>query len=134
MIHKQGCPTQGEHSDAAKRIVDWYSLHRIADPIGNLGRWFGCALADGSSDGVLYDTRQACIIHQKHNESYYGYIQIIPTTMTLCDAELWLSGNRKMYDAGIRLHDRDHRAGGLEVISRATFEDQIRQMTWLNRR
>lgn len=123
----------GEHSDAAKRLRDEYALHRLTDPIGNTGRWFAVALQDGSSDHVLYDTRRDAVTHQHHNEMYYAYIQIVPATMTLCDAESFLAAVRKIYDSGTRLTDRDHRAGGREVIARATQEDQYSLIRSINR-
>lgn len=116
-----------KHSDAAKRIYDTYSLHRLADPIGNLGRVFAVSIADGTTDNVLYDTRQDAIRHQHHNEWYYDYVRISPTQMSLCDAELFLSGIRKTYEARKSLMDRDHPKGGLEIIHRLTVEDQLAQ-------
>lgn len=117
-----------EHTDAAKRISDTYSLHRLADPIFSIGRWFGVCLADGTSDNCLYDTRLAAVIHSRHNESYFGYIQIVPSHMSVCDAETWLNIQRRMFDKGIRMNDREHRAGGLSMIPRASHEDQMAQV------
>jgi hypothetical protein len=131
MNHEIRCPLNGttaEHSDAAKRLSDTYTLHRLADPIGSIGRWFGAALADGDSDRTLYDSKRDCVTHQHHDEMYYAYVQIIPSNMSQCQAESFLGTHRKMYDAGIRLTDRDHRAGGLSVIPRLTDEDQMAQM------
>lgn len=128
MIHETWCHTNGPHSDPAKRISDHYAVHRLADPIGSIGHWFGVALADGTSDGTLYDSRRDCVIHQKHNESYYAYIQIIPGYMNECQAESFLSAQRKLFEADIRLTDRDHHAGGISLIPRVTFEDQMAQM------
>jgi len=124
MNHAQYCRTL-EHTDPAKRIHDTYSLHRLADPIGNIGRWFAVAIADGTSDRVLYDSRRDAIRHQHHNEHYYAYIQIVPSDMTLCDCEFFLSGVKKMYDARKALMDRDHHSGGLEPITRLAVEDQM---------
>lgn len=122
--HEQHCSWSGEHSDAAKRIRDEYALHRLADPIGNLGRWFAVALNDGTSDHVLYDTRRDAVTHQHHHEMWYAYIQLVPSTMTWCQAEAFLKGVRSMYNAGFRLTDPDHRSGGRSVITRTTTEDQ----------
>jgi hypothetical protein len=127
MIHTTQCKIP-EHSDAAQRISDTYALHRLADPIGTLGKWFGVALVDGTSDGVLYDTRRDCVIHQKHNESYYAYICIVPSYLCVCDAEIFLNIQRQFFDKGIRMNDREHRAGGLAMIPRVTHEDQMRQV------
>lgn len=131
MLHEFKCPyngTEREHSDAAKRISDTYRLHRLADPIGSIGHWFACALSDGDSDRTLYDTRRDAVIHQRHNEEYYFFIQVIPGDMNHCQAESALAGVRKLHDAGIRLTDRDHRAGGRVMIPRVTIEDQNAQL------
>lgn len=127
MIHATYCRML-KHSDAAKRIRDTYIMHRLADPIGNIGRWFACAIQDGTTDNVLYDSRADAIRHQHHNEMYYAYVQIVPSQMSLCDAELFLSGVRKTYEARKNLIDRGAPNGGLEIIPRLAAEDQIAQI------
>lgn len=133
MEHTHYCRTLN-HTDAAKRIYDAYSLHRLADPIGNLGQWFAVAIADGSTDGVLYDSRIDAITHQHHNETYYVYVQIVPSQMSICDAELFLTGVRKTYDARKAMIDRDRPSGGKVIIPRLTVEDQRAQIAgkWQN--
>lgn len=119
------CPQKGPHSDAAKRVHDNYHLHRTADYFASLGKWIAVALQDGSSDGVLYDSKQDAITHQHHNEQWYAYIQITPANMTVCSAEIFLGVTRRLYDKGFRMVDPDHRGGGRELIKRASFEDQV---------
>lgn len=131
-LHNINCQRSGfsgEHSDAAKKVSDQYRLHRLADPIGNLGGWIAVALNDGASDGVLYASRKDCVTHQRHNEMWYAYIQIIPSDMAPCDAEIFLAVHRRMYDKGIRLTDPDHRAGGRSMIPRVSAEDQRSQLS-----
>lgn len=65
--HEPGChyarESDGGHSDASKRISDAHNLHLLAGESyrafggrnPNIGRVFACRLADGRSDGVLYD-------------------------------------------------------------------------------
>jgi hypothetical protein len=131
MIHETGCPLNGtdaEHTDAAKRCSDEYRLHRLADPIGSIGHFIAIALADGSSDHVLYESRGDAVTHQHHNEEFYAYVHIGPHDMNACQAESFLMTNRAMYKAGIRLTDRDHPAGGRVMIPRLTTEDMQAQM------
>lgn len=124
--HDRSCPMAGKpHTDAAKRIYDNYHLHRTVDLYGSQGKWIACALNDGSSDGVLYDSRSDAVTHQHHNEQYYLYIQITPANMSLCDAEIYLGVNRRLEKAGFKMADPDHRGGGTEVIKRASVEDQL---------
>lgn len=126
MEHAVWCRTL-KHSDAAKRIADTFMLHRLADPIGNIGHWFACAIADGTTDNVLYGSKRDAITHQHHNEHYYAYVQIVPAQMGYCEAEMFLSGVRKTYDARKALIDRNHPKGGMEPITRLTVEDQMAQ-------
>ena len=125
--HTAWCRTL-HHSDEAKRITDTFMLHRLADPIGNIGKWFACAIADGTTDNVLYDSKSDAITHQHHNEYYFCYVQIVPAQMGICEAEMFLSGVRKTYQARKSLMDRNHPKGGLEPITRLTVEDQMAQI------
>lgn len=113
-----------DHSDAAKRVSDNYNLHRVANPYDSIGKWIAVALSDGHSDGTLYDSKRDCVSHQHHDEMWYAYIRINPTSMTPCDAEIFLKMHRMMYEKGIRLADPDDVSGGKEVIKRSTREDQ----------
>lgn len=113
------------YGDAARRVADTYALHRLADPIGNIGQWFAVRLSDGTSDNTLYPSKKDCILHQHGEEQLYAYVQIVPATMTPEDAQIFLNTHRKLYDAGIRLVDPDHSAGGLDLITRVNREDQL---------
>lgn len=120
------------HEDAAKRIADEYNLHRIGDEYGSIGKWIACALHDGRSDGVLYDSKPDAIRHQHHNEQWYTFIKINPHSMNACEAAVMLKTARNLYDAGLRLADPDDRHGGKEVIKRLTVEDQKAQAVGRN--
>jgi hypothetical protein len=118
------CPRHGEHSDAAKRVHDTYTLHRMAADNDGLGKWFAAALADGRSDNVLYDNRGEAVRHQKHNEDRYVFIPIRPGQFTICDAQTLLKCHRLLAETQKAMLDRDHYAGGRQVIPRLTLEDQ----------
>jgi hypothetical protein len=125
-MHQVHCPFENRtpegHSDAAKRVSDIYSLHRVADPYGNIGSWFAAALADGTSDMVLYDSKQSAISHQHHNENYYTFIQVVPAMMTPCETEVMLKIARMLYDKGNRQTDGNSKR---ELIRRLGWEDQV---------
>jgi hypothetical protein len=128
--HDIGCPPKlrdpfGGHSDAAKRVSDQWKLHRVALGNNAIGKWFAARLADGTSDGVLYDTKQDAIRHQHHNEVYFAFICIAPTDISVCDADVYLRTLREMYDAGIRMTDPADAAGGRAPILRQSREDQV---------
>lgn len=118
-------------SDAAKRISDTYNLHRIGQPIDSIGKWFAAKLNDGTSDDVLYDSKLDAVTHQRHNELYYAYFQIIPRNMEPREAEGLLRVYRQASKLNIRLADRDHPGGGMDIIKRSTQEDQYNQIAAL---
>jgi hypothetical protein len=120
--HDHMCQWVGPHSDIAKRVADTFKLHKAAQSIEKPHGWFAVALSDGSSDYTLYDSKSDAIRHQKHNEMYYAYICIRPHTMTVCEAEVYMSMQRRLYDSGIKMVDPDK---PMEVIARASREDQF---------
>jgi hypothetical protein len=86
---------------------------------------------DGTSDNVLYDSKAEAVRHQHHNEVFYAFVRVAPFTLTLCEAEVYLIGARKLYDAGMRMTDPEDRNGGKDVIKRSTWEDQTMQSLYL---
>lgn len=114
----------GDHSDAAKRISDTYRLHRTAQGMTAIGRYFAAALADATTDNVLYDSKRDAVRHQHHNEQRYIFLAIGPFDLSPCEAEELLHLQRMFYDRGIRWTDPDHARGGREVVQRSTVEDQ----------
>ena len=97
-------PTELRNSDAAKRFADIVALHQIALSKGELlaGRFIAIRLADGGSDGVVYDTRASAIAAQTNAPSRCGYFQIPLErwSVATCDTLLWYV--RKCYDGGFR--------------------------------
>lgn len=126
--HDPGCPLKAfKHSDAAKRLSDDYNLHRVANPQHSIGKWIAAALHDGSSDRTLYDSKRDAVRHQHHNEQWYTFVKIRPSTMSPCAAEVMLKVARMLYDKGMRLTDPDDKHGGRDVITRGSWEDQFAQ-------
>lgn len=129
VVHDMNCPRRAApHSDPAKRVADSVNLHLTAGGYDAIGRFMAVQFADGCGDGVLYDSRRDAVLHQKHNEAYYVFVRIAPSNMTPCEAESLLITQRALYERGMRLNDRDHRAGGRVVIPRLTCEDQMAQL------
>jgi hypothetical protein len=113
------------HSDAAKRFSDVYNLHRAA---GITHGWIAGALADGSSDGEVYESRGEAVAHMWPNEDWYFYATLQQPTMTVCAAEALLRYKRVMNQIEAPHTDRDAPHGGLEVIPRLANEDQEAQI------
>lgn len=133
MEHQSYCMMQMMgHSDAAKRLSDTYNLHRIGAGWDAVGKWFAAKLEDGRSDDTLYDSRSDCVLHQHHDEMFYTYIKIVPSSMNVCDAEIMLRTARTLHEKGIRIADPDHKNGGMDVIKRSSAEDQFAQLRGVN--
>lgn len=126
--HDAGCrfarEADGGHSDAAKRLSDTYNLHVSCG--ARPGSVIAFSLADAASDGVAYDTREAAVAHQRHNEGWKGYIRIGDGHMSVCAAAAVLRWQRQA--AEVAKAQRGERSGGLEVIPRLTIEGRERQL------
>lgn len=129
--HDPGCrfarESDGGHSDASKRISDAYNLHIVCG--ARRGQVMAFSLADGTSDGVLYDSREDAVSHQHHNEARRGYIRIGPGRMTVCEAASQLRWQR--HTVRLAAAQLGEKSGGLEVIPRLTIEGRERQLAAL---
>ena len=119
-------PKEQELIDAGKRISDEYIMHRLADPIGNLGKFMAVKMQDGTSDHALYDSMDEGrrVIGQRDDEDRWFFIQIVPSQLPARDASVLLRANRKMFDAGIRQRAMD----GKVMIPRLSREDNTAQL------
>ena len=145
VAHEQGCryarPRDGGHSDAAKRISDAYNLHLTAGAAfvrpgsmnPNVGRFLAFRLADGGSDGVLYDSYRDAVRHQHHDEKWRMYCRIVPHSMSVCSAESQLYIHRLFYERGWDLPDIDDRNGGRAPILLESQENTRALVDALNR-
>jgi len=89
-------------TDAAKRMSDYINLKIVSQPWEVLkNSWMAFRLADGSSDGVLYDTRTDAINHQLH-ETMCAYFCMRNALggANARDCQLFLDVHRQVYDAG----------------------------------
>lgn len=68
--------------------------------------WMAFKLEDGSSDGVLYDTRADAVNHQLHETlCAYFCMRNAQGGVTPKDCQLFLNVHRQIYDSGGRLAD-----------------------------
>lgn len=105
----------GGHLDSSKRASEAVNLHWAAIGYASVGKWVAVRLRDGSSDGVLYDTKQAAVRHQL-DEFLCAYVRLIGMQMDVCDAETFLETHRRLYDRGFRLADPDSKTGGSQYL------------------
>jgi hypothetical protein len=130
MRHDYGCENareaDGGHSDAAKRMCDWYNLHKSAG--APVGHWIAIGLLDGSSDGCAYPTKIAAMRHMHGHERDFTYVQLQPVSMSLCQAASVLYMRRVTDHIAQGHSDLDEKHGGLVLIESATTEDRRRQI------
>lgn len=110
--------------EAGKRMADALNAH-VVFTAGSFGRWVAIRLEDGSSDGVLYDTRADAIRHQLH-DTLCWYEPIRPSSYSPDECALLLVYARAAYDAGWR-PERDAPAPILPV----RHEDGVRKIRQL---
>jgi hypothetical protein len=91
------------YSAAAFRMADILNDAVVTSP-WCAGMWMAFMLADGESDGVVYETRAECVKHQFH-EQLCCFIRIIPTGVNAQMTQAMLSFYRAAYDAGRRIVD-----------------------------
>lgn len=106
VILDMGSAPDQAYSTAARHCADAVNLHVAVDPYGSIGKWVAVRLADGKSDGRLYESKYEAVRFQLH-ETMCAYISIPPGGMPVADAEVYLKVMRQLYDAGYKLADPD---------------------------
>lgn len=93
-----------EPSDAGKRVADTLTA-RITFQPWSPGKFMVFMLADGKSDGVLYDTREDAAKHTLHAE--HAMILIVrPEPMKPEEADELIGIHRRLHAAGMRMTDQ----------------------------
>lgn len=115
-------------TDAAKRAHDTVNSYASYIPWDQrLRSWVAIRLADGGSDGVLYESRQAAIRHQAHEQqcAYFSYRNAPNGFSSVKDAQLYLDYHRMAYDGGFRLPDPDEKENQAVELIMPTAMEQI---------
>jgi len=122
--------------DAAKRLSDIVNNICISQPLDVVIRsWIAISLADGSSDGVLYDSRKDAVLHQYHEtQCAYLCLKEAPHGMPTQEAYAYLKFHRDAYKANMRLTDPEKDNGGYDLCMPIAREDVNRQLAALNRK
>lgn len=114
--------------EAGKRMSDILNLALVCHGPAITGRWMAFALADGSGDNVVYDTRADAIRHQFH-ETLAHYEQMRPKGWSPDECALTLLYARSAYDAGWRPSQQDP-----APILPVRLEDKTLKLRQLRRR
>lgn len=122
--------------DAAKRLSDIVNNICISQPLDVVVRsWIAVSLADGSTDGGLYESRIEAVKHQYHEtQCAYLCLKESPHGMPTQDAYVYLKFHRDAYEAGMRLTDPEKDNGGYDLRMPIAREDVNRQIATLNRK
>lgn len=114
-------------TDAARRAYDIIRAYVHFVPFEERVRsWVALRLADGGSDGTLYESRREAVRHQSDEKlcAYFSYRNAPNGFASQKDAQLYMDYHRMTYDQGHRLPDPDDRHGGPELIM-PTAREQI---------
>lgn len=113
------CSQCTQITDAAKRMADTinakFAFYR--DPFELRTKWMAFTLADGISDGNVYDSKLQAVRHVS-NEKYYCFF-CFRNAMGGVDAfgcQIFLDVSRHQYDIGAPLADPDDISGGKDNI------------------
>lgn len=88
-------------------------------------KFMAFALADGKSDGVLYDTKKDAVRHQHNNEKNFVFIAFrqLAGGARPRDCAIMVKFNRDLYARGYRMPDPDAVNGGPTPIMTTRWHD-----------
>jgi len=122
--------------DAAKRC--WEQVKNVAHHTTwdeRVNAFLAIKLADGSTDGTLYETKQAAVRHVP-DERWYAFFAFRTAPNGFAspkEAAVFLAYHRMVYDQGGRLPDPDDRTGGPDMIMPDREEQLFDQLARLMR-
>lgn len=117
-----------ELQEVGKRVSDTINLKIQFNGWLNIREcWMAFRLSDGTSDNVLYDTKQDAVKHQLH-EMQCAYICFtgLAGGAKPIECEIFMKFTRDAYDAGLRLPDPDEGSGGRDLILTSAEGDMYR--------
>jgi hypothetical protein len=122
-------PIEKQLLDAGKRASDEINLRLLFTPFEELQHsWMAFRLSDGSSDGVVYETRRDAVKHQLHEQQcFYVCFRNIAGGAKPEEMAVFIKVNRDAYNAGMRLIDPEQPYGGQELILRASDWDYYKR-------
>lgn len=115
------CPHCKTDMECGKRMSDAINMYRTNMPWEFVSdKWMAFRLSDGTSDGVLYDSKRDAVRHQVHEMlcCYIAFVNLMGGANAYGCAVM-LNFTRDAYDAGFRLPDPDDVHGGRDVAPTA---------------
>lgn len=123
--------------DVAKRC--WEQVKNVAHSYGwdeRIRGYLAIKLQDGSTDGVLYETKQDAVKHCRGDEQWFAFFSFRTAPNGFAspkDAAVFLAYHRMVYDQGGRLPDPDDARGGPDMIMPMNDEHLMDQLGRLMR-
>lgn len=123
-------PMAQELLDAGKRaseMVNLYVTNMDWDDIKD--KFVAIRLEDGSSDGIIYDSKIDAIKHQNFEQqcAYVGFRNLMGGS-TPRDMAIFIAMNREAYDHGMRLADPEAPGGGPNLAPTAAATDYTKRL------
>jgi hypothetical protein len=117
-------------TDRGRRASDLVNYYRAESgiPWEDLKtKYLAFRLWDGSSDGILYDTKRDAVRHQAYEQqcAYVCFVNLVDGSNPR-EMETYLAFCEKAYDAGFRLVDPDDVTGGPDIIPTTPRMDDFR--------
>jgi hypothetical protein len=86
-------------------MAEYINIMVIAHPWASIcNGWMAFKLVDGSTDGVLYETRKDAIKHQLDERwCCYFFMRAAMGGVKPLDCQLYINMHRQAYDGGMRL-------------------------------
>lgn len=115
--------------DAGKRFCDIINLHMTYGEMQDIrDKFMAISLADGSSDGHMYDSKVEAIKHQLHEQQcyYFSFRGVNPGGVNAYECAVMLQFQRNAYKSGLRLVDPDDRFGGKQAMMTTAQFDYFR--------
>lgn len=115
--------------ESGKRISD-----AINQKIADHGWWeirskfMAFQIQDGTTDGVLYDTKRDAVRHQRNEfQAAYLCMRGLAHGANPRECAVMLKFHRDMYDRGFRMPDPDAVNGGRDVVMQAWMRDAYKR-------
>lgn len=126
-------PNSAPYSDAAKRAADTVNLHLTFNKWWDIrDKYIAFRMSDGTSDGVLYDTKRDAVTHQlSEQQCFYVSFRNLMNGASPREMQAYINFVRDAYDHGFRLVDPDDVNGGPEVVMTTPQRDYWNNMQML---
>lgn len=111
--------------DAGARMSDTINEKLIHHTWANIKtQWMAFSIADGRSDGTMYDSKRDAVKHQqREQDAYYVCFKSLMGGASQKDCAIMIKFARDAAKAGLRFVDPDSRSGGPDALMNTATHD-----------